>query len=666
MPPPAQRAAARVEQLASPDHPAAEVASGGSRFPAVLAAALAATLGLLVAGVLTAMAGVHHFFVQGPLAVGFFIFIFRQLPRHGVAGRLPRAVVILLLGLVVAVVVTNLVLRSNLVVAGRDGATYANTAAFLVDGADLHPTAVATPFGGEGFEYRAPGFVVRDDGTFFQQFLHSTPAMYAFFGELFGRGAIFAVNAVLAGIGLLAIFALALRFVSPWWALAAATLTAATLPYAYYARGTFSEIPALVLVIGGLWAGHIATTTRPEFSLGAGLLLGGAALVRVDAWMIGIALAAVHFIAVWLDEEEAAWAASRIFAGFAVAAAIGLIDLAVFSEPYLANVGRNLLALIVVAVSLRVAVPLAASAPLRRLAGWGQRHIVQVGGVVALGLGVFFLYAWFVRPLLPPSQAPGVYDVAEIQLREGSAVEPNRAYTELSVWWLSWYLGIPLLAMGLAGFVAGLRRSLRKGEAGLRLVLVAFAVPTLTYIVRPSVNPDQIWAIRRFLPISIPGLVIMAVAVMAAIAARLPTAGSSRPLGAAVGVVAVAPLLLTSLPLIGTSDRAGVESQFAELCAGLGDSASVLLIDDDPEVPITWLLGPPLRSWCGVSVAGVAPGAPVTVEVDAVVATDPALLPDTPDLAHELAADAWEARLTAAPGARIRRSVNVFVDLTNR
>ena len=42
------------------------------------------------------------------------------------------------------------------------------------------------------------------------------------------------------------------------------------------------------------------------------------------------------------------------------------------------------------------------------------------------------------------------------------------------------------------------------------MFLGAFAVPSLVYLVRPAIVPDQLWAIRRFEPITLPGLAIAA------------------------------------------------------------------------------------------------------------------------------------------------------------
>ena len=632
-----------------------------SRLPTVLSAALALMVGLLTAGLLLAMAGFHSAWLQGPGAIVIAIVMYRYLPIRTRDEPLPPAVVGLLVVLVLVVVGSNFALRSELVIAGRDAATYANTASFLVDDGGLFPTAIADPFVGEELDFSAPGFVVRDDGTFWQQFLHSISTVYAFFGELFGKSAIFGVNAFVSGVAVLAVFAMARRLVPPWWALLAAIATAGTLPFAYYSRGTFSEMATLLLAVGGLWAAHIALSEQPAVAVGSGLLLGAATMIRVDAWTLGVAIGALLVTSVWLAEDDAADTARRIFNGFAVTAALGLIDLALFSEPYLVNVGRLLLYLVVATVGLRTVAPLFAAAPARRAMEAVGRHRQIAATVVTVGIVAATGYLWFVRPLRPPIMSAGAYGLEPLQLRDGLPIEP-RSYSEQSVWWLVWYLGIPVVGAAIAGVVVAARRSQAPGTAALRFVLLAFVVPTAGYLVRPSINPDHIWAIRRFLPIVIPGLVILAVAVAAGTASRVE--GRTRRRFVAAGLIAIGliPIALTSAPLIDDADRPGLEAQWKAVCASLGDAESVLVVNDDPELPLSWQIGPPLRSWCRVSVAGIDAGSNAP-PVDAMITARQDLLPDSAAQRHEVRAVAWQSRLAGPPNKLETRSLTLWVGL---
>ncbi|MCP3975909.1 MAG: hypothetical protein GY720_15620 [bacterium] len=631
---------------------------------AVTSGTLAAVFGLLLAGLVLAMAGFHHAWLQAPLGGLIAVLMYRTLPHNRTSSPLPRGVLVVLLLIIGTSVVTSLALRSEHVIAGRDGATYANTASFLVDEGGLFPNAIESPFVGAELDFEAPGFVTRDDGTFWQQFLHATSALYAFFGEIFGKSAIFGVNAFLSGAGLLTLFALASRFVTGWWAVLATGTGAASLPFVYYSRGTFSEMTALLLILGGLWVGQIALESRPQHGIGAGLLLGAATLARVDAWMIGVALGLLFASVVWLRESDSIPIVRQIYTGFLAIGAVGLIDMALFSEPYVVNVGTNFLALLVLTVGLRLIAPSADIAVLRRVFVLYEQRLSTIGrGVAIVAVGVIG-YLWFGRGLLDPDQSVGVYGIAALQASEGLPIEPDRAYTELTVWWLSWYLGIPLLVAGFAGFVAALQRSLRPGTAALRLAVVVFLVPALTYLIRPSVNPDHIWAIRRFLPIVLPLLIIAGVATVAAVGTRIAAVRRAELVTGALVLFVTLPVVATTIPLYLQPDRTGLEEQMNELCEAIGPGRSALIINDDPDVALSGRLGPPLRSWCHASVAGIAAGDSFAVVPDVVIAADPALLPTEPEVTFKLAADAWQSRLVGPPAESVLRSVTVWIDET--
>lgn len=629
---------------------------------AATSATLAATFGLLVSGLVLAMLGLHHAWLQAPLAGVIAVALFLHLPRHSTR-TWPLGVAVILTLLVIGVTWLNIGLVSELVTAGRDGATYANTASFLVEGDGLFPQAIEEPFTGLDLEFKAPGFVVRDDGTFWQQFLHAPSAMYAFFGEVFGKSALFAVNALLSGVAVLAIFSLASRLVAPWWALLATVATAVSLPFAYYSRGTFSEMATLVMSIGGLWVGHVALTSSQKHAVGAGLLLGCSAIVRVDAWMTAVAIGLVLVMTIWLGERREAAIVKQILSGFGAVAALGLIDLALFSEPYIANLGIRLQALILAAILIRLLAPLATAAPLQRLAATVRSRTDQVNLLVTIVMVAFMAYIWFGRALLPPSTGPGVYGIEALQIAEGVAVEPTRSYAELSMWWLVWYLGIPMIVLGTLGAISSVRRAWHPQTAALRLVVFTFLVPAATYLIRPSINPDHIWAIRRFLPIVIPILVIFAMVALESLTTRLGQEPRGRVLSVGLVVLAVAPVLVASGPLFLTADRPGLAGQMEALCERLGTSRSVLIVDDDPELPLTWRLGPPLRSWCHVSVAGIAAGSDFDVRPDAVLAADEQLLPSAAEFGQVLSADAWTSRVLGRPHETEVRSLSIWVDL---
>jgi hypothetical protein len=99
--------------------------------------------------------------------------------------------------------------------------------------------------------------------------------------------------------------------------------------------------------------------------------------------------------------------------------------------------------------------------------------------------------------------------VGQFQQLEGYPVDPTRTYAEHTITWLSYYLTWPVLALATLGLAIIVWRTFTSTPIAV-VFLGAFAVPSLVYLLRPAIVPDQLWAIRRFEPITLPGLAIAA------------------------------------------------------------------------------------------------------------------------------------------------------------
>src|SRR5437588_324124 len=103
----------------------------------------------------------------------------------------------------------------------------------------------------------------------------------------------------------------------------------------------------------------------------------------------------------------------------------------------------------------------------------------------------------------------GVAGPAALQRQQGLPFNPYRTYAEQTMVWLSWYLGPVALVAGVAGLALAVRDVLLGRRPGLvPLAGVTLAI-TMLYVARPSIFPNQVWAMRRFLPVTIPGLLIL-------------------------------------------------------------------------------------------------------------------------------------------------------------
>ncbi len=128
---------------------------------------------------------------------------------------------------------------------------------------------------------------------------------------------------------------------------------------------------------------------------------------------------------------------------------------------------------------------------------------------------------------------------------EGYAIEPTRTYAENTVTWLSYYLTWPLLALAAVGLaVLAYRAIAAKAEVVGLPGRRARAQPAVLSR-GPQIVPDQLWAIRRFEPATLPGLAIAAGVgawwVAHLIGQRWPSV-SNRAMSIAAIVVVAAPV----------------------------------------------------------------------------------------------------------------------------
>jgi hypothetical protein len=179
------------------------------------------------------------------------------------------------------------------------------------------------------------------------------------------------------------------------------------------------------------------------------------------------------------------------------------------------------------------------------------------------------------------------------------------------------------------------------------------------YVLRPSVYPDQPWAMRRYLPVVIPGVVIaIAVTLTAAWTAAQHRRGALERALAFAGVVALGglvalPTARAELPLVRARDQQGALAAVRTVCVAVPSDGAILLTGASlfpKDLALEWSQA--LRAFCGVPTA-----IPRTY--------DP---PDLPELASQ-----WRAAgrrlfvvstnpkddLRRTPGARLAAHVTV-------
>lgn len=584
---------------------------------------LLACVGLV--GVVLAVLGVFSAFaslaIGAPLAALSVVAVRRALPpRRGGGDRAAIAAVALALLFVLAASWAP----STHVLVNRDPGSYTTTARWLDRAGGLEVDAAAGGLRAEdpvGFG----GYAVHDlgEGRLQFQFNHLTSVALAVGFGVGGEWLMFRVPAVVGAAGLLVLYAVAVRALGRRWvALIAPGLIAVSMPFLYVARDTYSEAFTLLLLWTALLVGLVAVRSgRLGAAAVSGLLLGATASSRIDALLyaaIAFPLLAAHVVTGRADPavvRRRGRVAAAVVAATVLAALPGVADLHLRSGRYSSNHAEEISQLRVLAgASLVVSAALVLvllrwPAVVDRLRVASRRLAVPA----AAAMVVSGLAAWWIRPHVQVARSDRTVALtASLQSAAGVEVDGSRQYAELSMQWMSWYLGPLGLLLGLVGAGLAVRLILRgRARPGLVAVTALLAVAGGLYWWRPSIVPDQVWAMRRYVPAVLPALAMsagLAVAALSGGRSRLAAASTVRTraaLALAVSAVAVVWAAAVTWPVRQLREQHGYVEVVLEACDLIGPDSTVLVVGE----PSIHVLAQPLRSWCGAPVGSLV-GAP--------------------------------------------------------
>lgn len=585
-----------------------------------------------------------------PLAVAAVLLLARRLDAapsgpHAVRGAL---VALLLCSAFTAFAAS---VPSQNVVVTRDPGSYANTALWLTQDGSLQVDPTEQTFGGvDGLRFSGAAVYKGDDDTLEFQFNHLASVVMAVGQDVGGYRLMYRMPALAAGLGLLAIYAVAVRASRrPYVSVLAPTLLAVGMPMLYIARNTYSEPFAMAL----LWGAVLVLASlhpRPSRVVGGlgGLMVGALLATRVDSLAYVAALmplAAVSVAAAPTGTLRRGRARSWACA-LGVAAAVGVvgwIDLVERSSVYARNLSSQLGLLRMLTVASLLLSVLGALTWIRRERppAWAVVHRARIATAAGASVVVVLLLGWWVRPHVQTVMGSLPIDaVASAQTRDGLTVEPRRVYHEDTLRWMAWYLGPPALLAAIGGLGWSTTRFLRGRATAWQAAAVALGLcGGVLYWWRPRITPDQLWATRRFIPAVFPSLAVMVVVTVGAalgmLATRVgPRHARWRQLAAAVAVpVLVVPPLMTTWPLRWQRDQYGYQQVIAETCDMIGPGNAAVVVGNYATITLPQTL----RSWCGV---------PVAAQGDAFTGASP---PEAARrVAAELADDGWGTVLVAA------------------
>lgn len=482
---------------------------------------------------------------------------------------------------------------SESLLGGVDQGVYANVGVFLERQGHLqvplpsHDLADGVP----AFE-RIPGFRIhRPDGGaaahLTPQFAHLFPVWLAQAHGTLGLHGLLRLNGFLALLALACFYATTVALVTRPVAVLGTLFLAFNPAQLWVGRITLSEILAQVLVWAAL-ALVVRLTDRGNDALArwVGFLLGLVALARVD----GFVLLPLLFLA-----QGMTWALARSSRGdrgcavfpwpavyqtavptFAVAAT----TYALWSPFYLEAMTPYLLP--VVLVALVALYPVLAGTPgmrsfLRNIAG---SKLLRVSAVMLL-VGVS-VWAYWGRPIPQPTdeESRQWYAAREAALVEGIEAIPTgdgpnwgrNTFFNLGRYLSPWVLGLMLLGVGRALWTV-LQLRVDGGTLALFVLWGGFA---MAYTWDPAVDPLHYWAIRRFVPLVLPGCVLMA-ALGWRFAARRMAPRLRLPIAIVLTLVLAAHTLSASGSLALFVRDQGVSQQLREVAEALPADDMVLV-----------------------------------------------------------------------------------------
>ncbi|MFC0864976.1 hypothetical protein ACFHYQ_22025 [Sphaerimonospora cavernae] len=633
----------------SPLPSAGRVLAVGSALPAlVLGGWLLAGLPLLLLGWFRPL---PMLLVGGASAVLLCRYGLRRMPEVDGSATAGRTAAVF--GIAVASGVFNGIFHGEQLLVRRDPGTYAEYAVWLARHGSL--PIPRGDFGGPdpALRFDGMGFYGTDDGIL-PQFMAGPPMIHAIGDWVAGIPGLLLVPPVLGALAVLIFAGTTARLVGARWAPPAALAFAVSLPVLYTSRTTFSEIPSLILIFGGLSLLADARRRAGADRAGAiaaalsGLLFGLALLVRIDG--LRDVLPALPFagLLIALNRISRSRARTRgasgfadadrrlgvpLLGGLAVGALWGLTACYTLAKPYAEYLSGSLkpllgicaAVLVLTAAGTALAPWIAARRSLRQPVPQRVRRLIRWLPEAAAGLVVLVMAGLAVRPWvqtvhrvpISPEDRLTADFIEKTQEAGRLPIDGTRLYYEDSLHWVFWYVGVPAVVLATLTAAVLVRRLARGREIGWLLPLAIIGWTTLTTLWRPGITPDHPWASRRLVPVVIPGLILLAVWGLRWLRARARNSGRRRagPLVAAAGaVLLVAPAAVTSIGTAFSPVNRGEAAAAADLCAAIPPNASVLFVER-----VTGdRFGPLVRGVCDVPAARVdfPPGTSVPLYAD--------------------------------------------------
>ncbi|MFC4586509.1 hypothetical protein ACFO8L_10520 [Sphaerisporangium corydalis] len=529
-------------------------------------------------------------------------------------------------GIAVASGVFNAVFHSEQLAVRRDPATYAQYAIWVARHGSLPIPYDTAAFGGPDPALIQGSIGFYDHGgAVVPQFMPGTPIIDALGFWFGGVPGLLLVPPVLGALAVLTVAGVTGRLAGARWAPPAALAFAVALPILYTSRTTFSEIPSLILLFGGM-ALAFDTRRRPRAAALAGLAFGLAVLVRIDGLrdVLPVLVYAGLLIALRRGKGRGvayAGTGPPLLGGLVAGAGLGFLVAYVLARPYLNYLSDSILPLLAICgLVLALTVAGAVLGPRVIPPSWKAVRSWRWPPGLAAALVVLTMAGLAVRPWVQtvrrvaanPDDLLNDRFIQATQRATGLPVEAGRLYYEDSLYWVIWYVGVPVVVLATLA-AAVLARRIARGRGFVWLLpLAIIGWTTVTTLWRPAITPDHPFASRRLVAVIVPGLILLAAWGLRWVTARVRNAGYGtrvqRGVYAAGAVLMVVPAVVTSIGTAFSPIERGEAAAVARMCAALPADATVLIIERVTADRMTQVV----RGMCGVPTAHVRVASQVT------------------------------------------------------
>lgn len=542
------------------------------------------------------------------VAFGWLVWIYFPYERTGRRQILDYIVIFIVIGWMLF----NGLFTSQHIFTNRDPAAYVQAGMWLKDNSSLKIPS-ETEYRINGFRDYSGGFALNpnDESVIMAHGQHALGGIFGFVARIVGPELALRLNVVIGGMALLAFYGLLRFIVGRWLGLAGVIALAVSLPMMYFSRDMYTEPLVLLLTMGGLSLVCAAIKAKEHrrvlWSL-AGLVVGAGSLVRIDAYLSIAGLILVMALLVVFLGKTKAQTIDRVkdsllfMAGVVMGCIVGFLDLYVLSVPYFKGHDTYLfLEIVACLLVLALGVVLVAGKNSRIVKSVG-RWLVKYGPVFSVVVVLAGAVALVSRPLWLEVHSDFNGLVAGLQERDGVTVDGTRTYAENSLEWISWYGGWPLILLGFVGIAIASYRAIRHKDLRYIAILSVVLGALLIYVIRPTITPDHVWAIRRFLPVIIPGLILFSLVALRYVyrwsVDKRAKVGGVLLVGIGLILLIAAPLQTTK-PFVVLRTHANDIAAIRGLCQSLPPDALVVWVGTGATQGIQ-----PTRTFCQVSAIG--------------------------------------------------------------